>query len=146
MAMAARGIAQYRPSRRGGRGTAGRPTADGCGGGITNVCGRVSVNDLTIRAAIIAGLAIVALVLTGWRKTARATPKTSRATASSPRQAAVPVIREPTPAYHPPNPVQRLLSLVTSGGLALLVGAVIATVTAFAIAVIVTTMTNLLKQ
>ncbi len=56
------------------------------------------------------------------------------------------MIREPTPAYHPPNPVQRLVSLFTSGGLALLVGAVIATVTAFAIAVIVTTMTNLLKQ
>jgi hypothetical protein len=106
----------------------------------------VSVNDLTIRAAIVAGLAIVALVLTGWRKTARATPKTSRGTATKPRQVAVPVIREPTPAYHPPNPVQRLVSLVTSGGLALLVGAVIATVTAFAIAVIVTTMTNLLKQ
>ena len=47
-------------------------------GGVINVCGRVSVNDLTIRVAVIAGLAIVALVLTGWRKTARATPKTSR--------------------------------------------------------------------
>jgi hypothetical protein len=106
----------------------------------------VSVNDLTIRAAIIAGLAIVALVLTGWRKTARATPKTSRATATKPRQVAIEVVREPTPAYHPPNPVQRLLSLLSGGGLALLVGAVIATVSAFAIAVIVTTMTNLLKQ
>jgi hypothetical protein len=106
----------------------------------------VSVNDLTIRAAIIAGLAILALVLTGWRKTARATPKTSRGTATAPRRVAVPVIREPTPAYHPPNPVQRLVSLFASGGLALLIGAVIATVTAFAIAVIVTTMTNLLKQ
>jgi hypothetical protein len=106
----------------------------------------VSVNDLTIRAAVIAGLAIIALVLTGWRKTARATPKTSRGTATSPRQVPIRVVREPTPAYHSPNPVQRLVSLLASGGLALVVGAVIATVSAFAIAVIVTTMTNLLKD
>jgi hypothetical protein len=106
----------------------------------------VSVNDVTIRAAVIAGLAILALVLTGWRKTARATPKTSRGTATSPRQVPVQVERHPTPAYHAPNPVQRLLALLTSGGLALLVGAVIATIGAFTIAVIVTTMTNLLKD
>jgi hypothetical protein len=56
------------------------------------------------------------------------------------------VVREATPAYHSPNPVQRLVSLVTGGGLALVVGAVIATVAAVAIAVIVTTMTNLLNQ
>ena len=55
------------------------------------------------------------------------------------------VERRPTPAYHAPNP-QRLVALLASGGLALLVGAVIATVSAFAIAVIVTTMTNLLKD
>lgn len=106
----------------------------------------MSVNDLTIRAAIIAGLAIIALVLTGWRKTARATPKTSRGTATAPRQVPIQVVRQPTPAYHPPNAAQRMISLITSGGVALLVAAVIATVSAFAIAVIVTTMTNLLKQ
>jgi hypothetical protein len=106
----------------------------------------VSVNDITIRAAVIAGLAILALVLTGWRKTARATPKTSRGTATTPRQVPVQVERHPTPAYHAPNPVQRLVALLSSGGLALLVGAVIATIGAFTIAVIVTTMTNLLKD
>ena len=72
----------------------------GSGSGVINVWGRVSVNDLTIRAAVIAGLAIIALVLTGWRKTARATPKTSRGTATSPRQVPIRVVREPTPAYH----------------------------------------------
>ena len=112
--------------------------------GVINVCGCVSVNDLTIRAAIIAGLAIVALVLTGWRKTARATPKTSR---GRPRRRARcrSIERRPTPASRPQS-VQRLVALLASGGLALLVGAVIATVSAFAIAVIVTTMTNLLKD
>ena len=122
------------------------PAAAAIDGGVINVWGCVSVNDLTIRAAVIAGLAILALVLTGWRKTASATPKTSRGTATTPRQVPIQVDRQPTPAYHSPNPVQRLVSLLTSGGLALLVGAVIATVSAFAIAVIVTTMTNLLKD
>jgi hypothetical protein len=106
----------------------------------------VSVNDLTIRAAVIAGLAIVALVLTGWRKTARATPKTSRGDRATPRQVPIMVERQPTPPYRPPNPAKRLIALVSSGGISLLVGAVIATMTAFAIAVIVSTMTNLLKQ
>jgi hypothetical protein len=106
----------------------------------------VSVNDLTIRAAVIAGLAIVALVLTGWRKTARATPKTWRGGSSMPRQVPVMVERQPTPPYRPPNPARRLVALVSSGAISLVVAAVIATVTALGIALIVTTMTNLLKQ
>ena len=106
----------------------------------------MSVNDLTIRAAVVAGLAIVALVLTGWRKTARATPKTSRGSRSGPRQVPILVERQVTSPYRPPNPAKRLVALVSSGGISLLVGAMIATVTALAIAVIVTTMTNLLKQ
>lgn len=56
------------------------------------------------------------------------------------------VERQPTPLYRPPNPAKRLLALVSSGGISLVVAAVIATITAFSIAVIVTTMTNLLKQ
>jgi hypothetical protein len=141
---AAKGIPHQRRRRLGGRGGgAANSTATACGGVVINVSDCVSVNDLTIRAAIIAGLAILALVLTGWRKTARATPKTSRGTATTPRQVPIQVVREATPAYHAPNPMQRLFSLLASGGLALVVGAVIATA---AIAVIVTTMTNLLKQ
>lgn len=106
----------------------------------------MSVNDLTIRAAIITGLALIALVLTGWRKTARAIPKTSRETETTPRRMAIPVVREPTPAYRPPNPAQRLVALLSTGGLTLLLGAIIAIISAFAIAVVVTTMTDLLKQ
>lgn len=106
----------------------------------------MSVNDLTIRAAVIAGLAIVALVLTGWRKTARATPKTSRGGTSGSRVVPIIVDRRVTPPYRPPNPAKRLIALVSSGGISLVVAAVIATVTALAIAVAVTTMTNLLKQ
>ncbi|WP_116997105.1 hypothetical protein [Desertimonas flava] len=106
----------------------------------------MSVNDLTIRAALVVGLALVALLLTGWRKTARATPKTSRGGQSGPRQVPFAVVREPTPAYTPPNPLKRLWSLLASGGLALVVGAVIATSLAFAVSLIVIRMTDLLKQ
>lgn len=56
------------------------------------------------------------------------------------------VERHPTPPYRGPNPARRLIALIASGGISLLVGAVIATIAAFSIAVIVTTMTNLLKQ
>ena len=56
------------------------------------------------------------------------------------------MIREPTPPYHPPNPVQRLVVAGRQRRAGLVIGAVIATVTAFALAVIVTTMTDLLKQ
>ena len=56
------------------------------------------------------------------------------------------VDRQPTPLYRPPNAAKRLMALLASGGISLLIGAVIATITAFVIAVIVTTTTNLLKQ
>jgi hypothetical protein len=106
----------------------------------------VSVNDLTIRAAFVAGLALFALLLTGWRKTARATPKTSRGVDGTLRRVPYAVVREPTPPYHAPNPLRRLWALVASGGLTVIIGAVIATVVAFGVSVIVTRMTDLLKQ
>lgn len=106
----------------------------------------MSVNDLTIRAALVVGLALVALLLTGWRKTARATPKTSRGAHDGPRHVPFTVVREATPSYAPPNPLKRLWSLLASGGLAVVVGAVIATSLAFAVSLIVIRMTDLLKQ
>lgn len=106
----------------------------------------MSVNDLTIRAAFVAGLALFALLLTGWRKTARATPKTSRGDDGALRRVPYAVVREPTPPYHAPNPLRRLWALVASGGLTVIIGAVIATVVAFGVSVIVTRMTDLLKQ
>lgn len=106
----------------------------------------MSVNDLTIRAAFVAGLALFALLLTGWRKTARATPKTTRGHDGEPRRVPYAVVREAAPAYRPPNPLRRLWALVASGGLVVVVGAVIATVVAFGVSVIVTRMTDLLRQ
>ena len=114
-----------------GRGARRRPPPR-CGGGVISVCGCVSVNDLTIRAAIIAGLAIVALVLTGWRKTARATPKTSRGTATTPRQVPVRGGSRADAGVSPAQPGAAAVSLLDERRARLVVGAVIATVSAFA--------------
>lgn len=96
--------------------------------------------------AWIAGLAIVALVLAGWRKTARAQPKAPRTTLRPPRRTPYELVHATTEPYRAAGPVRRLWAAVASGGLVLVIGAVIATVTAFALAVIVTTLTDLLKQ
>ena len=93
------------------------------------------------------GLALVALVLAGWRKNARATP-------STPRRA--PVVRRPwvpigiaettVPLYKRAGPIRRLWAIIASSGIALVIGAVIAVVVSFGLALIVITLTDLLKQ
>ncbi len=107
----------------------------------------VSVTDLTTQASWMAGLAVVALVLAGWRKNARATPRI-------PRRA--PIVRRPwvpigiaettTPLYKRPGLLRRVWSIVASSAIAVVMGAVVATVTAFGLAYIVITLTDLLKQ
>lgn len=106
----------------------------------------MSINDLTIRMGWIAGLAVVALLLAGWRKTARAQPKIPRSTLVRPRRVPHELVHSATGPYRPASPIRRLWATIASGGLALVIGAIIATVTAFALAVVVTTLTDLLKQ
>lgn len=96
--------------------------------------------------AWIAGLAVVALLLVGWRKTARAQPKPPRDPTRMPRRVPHDVTHVVAEPYRPAGPLRRTWAAVASGGLAVVIGAVIATVTAFALAVIVTTLTNMLKQ
>lgn len=94
-----------------------------------------------------AGLAIAALVLAGWRKNARAVPPTPRR-APIIRRPWVPVgIAETTvPLYKRPGILRRLWAIVASSGIALVLGAVLATIVAFGLAYIVVTLTDLLKQ
>jgi ABC-type nitrate/sulfonate/bicarbonate transport system permease component len=116
------------------------------GGWGVNVSSCVSINDLTVRMAWIAGLAMLALLFAGWRKTARAQPKSPRSPSESPRRVPYQVVETVTQPYRPAGPLRRVWALVASSGLALVIGAVIATVTAFSLAWIVTTLTDLLKQ
>lgn len=105
----------------------------------------VSINEMTIRMAWVAGLAILALLLAGWRKNARAQPKPPRDPIAPKRvpYGVAHVVAEP---YRPASAVRRLWSALASTGMAVVVGAVLATVTAYALAVIVTTLTDLLKR
>ena len=105
----------------------------------------LSVDGLTVRAAWIAGLGVVALLLTGWRKSVRAQPRATRAAFVRPRPE-VAVEHEPVDRYHRPGPVRRVLALGATGGLAVVTGAVIAIVTAFAVSWAVVTLTDLLKR
>ncbi|MCE9620915.1 MAG: hypothetical protein K8R99_01070 [Actinomycetia bacterium] len=106
----------------------------------------MNVTELTTAAGWIAGLAIVALIASGWRKPARATanPARARMQRGMPDRAAV--VEEKAPlAEHTPL-WRRVWAVVASGGLALWVAAVTATVIAFGSAWIVITLTDMLKQ
>ena len=99
--------------------------------------------------AWIAGLALVALLFAGWRKTARAQPKRHRSDQdplARPRRVPFEVRETVAPPYHSAGVLRRVWAVVASSGLALVIGAVIATITAFSLAWIVITLTDLLKQ
>jgi hypothetical protein len=109
----------------------------------------LSVSGLTVRAATVVALAITALLLTGWRKPARAEPRSPRG-ADDRRllyrtgEAAIVVDHLDAPAYKRPGPTRRLLAAIASSGLGILIGALLAIVVAFAVALAVIWLTNLL--
>ena len=107
----------------------------------------MSVTDLTTAAGWMAGLAILALVFAGWRKTARAVPRTPRAEPKV-RRPRVPIgIAEVTvPLHKPPNPIRRVWAAIASAGLGVIIGIVSAIVIAFGTAFVVVTLTDLLKS
>jgi hypothetical protein len=142
MATTANGTAQARCAAAGVR------TLPPAGGGSgVNVSSCVSINDLTVRMAWLAGLALLALVLAGWRKTARAQPRRPRGvTDSAPRRVPHQVQAAAAAPYHPAGPLRRAWAIVASSGLAIVVGAVLATVIAFSLAFAVTTLTDLLRS
>jgi hypothetical protein len=67
-------------------------------------------------------------------------------TPRTPRRLPIIVTAAPTQAYRSPGVLRRLWSLVAGSGLVVIVGAVVATLTAFGLAFIVTVLTNMLKQ
>lgn len=107
----------------------------------------MSVTELTVAAGWMAGLAILALVFVGWRKTARAAPRTPRAEPKL-RRPRVPIgIAEATvPLYKPPNIFRRIFAGIASAGLGVIIGIVTAIVIAFGSAYVVVTLTDLLKS
>ena len=105
----------------------------------------LSVDGLTAQAAWIAGLAVGALVLTGWRKPARAKSRRLRGSRARERRP-IPVDHEPAPLYRRTGPLRWVMAAATSGGLAIVTGAIAATVVSFGVAWTVLQLTSLLKR
>lgn len=99
-----------------------------------------------MRTAFIAGLALVALLLTGWRKPARAEPRSPRAALRRREPSGIAVEHHDAPLYRRPGVLRRVLAAVASGGIGILAGVIAAIVTSFAVAAAVIWMTNLLEQ
>ena len=107
----------------------------------------LSVTGLTTRAAAIAALAIAALLLTGWRKPARAEPGSHRAAFGRSGAADGFVVDHlDTSAERRPSVARRVLAIVASGGIGVLTGVLGAIVLAFAAAYAVVWLTNLLQR
>jgi hypothetical protein len=105
----------------------------------------LSVDGLTVRAAFIVVLAIVALLLTGWRKPARAESRSPRGLVRR-DVSGITVEHHDAPTYRRPGPVRRLLALAASGGIGVLTGVLAAIMVAFSIAFAVIWLTNLLQR
>ena len=88
---------------------------------------------------------MVALLLTGWRKPARAEPRSPRGPLRR-GSGGIPVEHHDAPIYRRPGPLRRMLAAVASGGIGILTGVLLAIVTSFVIAAAVIWMTNLLER
>jgi hypothetical protein len=115
----------------------------------------ISVTGLTIRTALIAGLAITALLLTGWRKPARAEPGSPRGAVrgalggrrtTDPYATGFAVDHLDTPTERKPGVVRRVLAAAASGGIGIGMGVLAAIVIAFSVSLAVIWMTNLLER
>ena len=114
-------------------------------GSITiNCC--VSTRELTIATAWIAVLAIVALVAAGWRKPARATANPARALLPKRARVGLPVTEVDVPLHRPTPLWQKIWALVAGSTMALVTGAVAATVIGFGASWMVVTLSRLLKR
>ena len=97
-------------------------------------------------AGWIAGLAILALIATGWRKTARAAADPARAQRFDTAGSGVELTEVAAPIDRPTHVLRRVWSVVASGALAIWIGAVAATVVGFGVAYAVITLSHMLKR
>jgi hypothetical protein len=106
----------------------------------------VSITEVTTAAAWIAALAIVALIATGWRKTARATADPARARRPHRAPTGVEVRALPAPLATRTRWWKRVWAIAASSALAVWVGALAATAIGFAMAWGVIILTSMLKK
>ena len=106
----------------------------------------VSVTEVSTAAAWLIGLAIVALVLLGWRKPARANLIPLRARPGRGPRTWHQMQPVRTHVDGPESPWRRLRAAAAGFGLAVWVGAIAATVVGFGGAYLVVTLTGMLKR
>lgn len=92
-----------------------------------------------------AGLAIAALLLTGWRKPARAEARSPRGAWRRDTSGVI-VDHIDAPVYRRPGPIRRILALGASGGIGILIGVLSAILISFTVAFAVIWLTNLLQS
>ncbi len=106
----------------------------------------MGITDVTTAAGWIAGLAIVGLIAAGWRKPARATADPARALRPGRAPVGIPVEEAPTPLYRPASVWRRVWALMAGSVIAVVTGAVAATVLGFGFAYVVVTLSTMLKK
>ena len=135
------------PQRAPGRVAETAGGAIAAGTGLSTVSFVVSVTDLTTQAGWMVAFAMVALVATGWRKTARAAARTPRREPVVGRKWVPIGIAETTvPLHKRPSVARRVWAVFASSAIALVIGTVLAIVISFGLAYTVVTLTDLLKQ
>lgn len=111
----------------------------------------ITVDSLTVQATWLAALALVALVLLGWRRAAdrrarRAPDHLAGRTTNADDTTFVAVERLAPVAYRRPGILRRIAAGFATGGLAVVIGAVAAVIIAFASIYLVVTVTGLLDR
>jgi hypothetical protein len=106
----------------------------------------VSTRELTIATAWIAVLAIVALVAAGWRKPARATANPARALRPTRARVGLLVTEEDVPLERRTPVWRRVWAIVAGSTMALVTGAVAATLIGFGASWLVITLSHMLKK
>jgi len=106
----------------------------------------VSITQVTTYSGWLVGLAIAALIATGWRRTVRASADLERARRQQAVREAIELSEERAPLDAPVPWLRKVWSALAGFGLAIWVGAAAATVIAFGMAFLVITLTNMLKK
>ncbi|MEO7369419.1 MAG: hypothetical protein ABIZ69_01060 [Ilumatobacteraceae bacterium] len=106
----------------------------------------MSTRELTIATTWIAVLAIVALVAAGWRKPARATANPARALRPRRARVGLPVVEADAPLHRRTQWWRRIWALVAGSTMAMVLGAIIATLIGFGASRIVITLSHMLKK
>lgn len=106
----------------------------------------MSLTSVTTTAGWIVGLAVLALVATGWRKPARATADPSRALIPRRERHGVAIEEHPTERYRRPSLLVRVRAALSTGVLSIIIGAVVATLASYGAAWLVIRLTDMLRS